>query len=263
VHEQHLTASADHTFNRLTLKLTGTVVDYDYDDATGFGPSVLDPTGPAVVPFQDIRDYREQDLTLRSTYAFKPEMAGFVEGTLNEQDYKQPVSVEGLRRGSSGFEVLTGLSFQLTGKLTGEVSAGWGDQEAVDASLSPITGPLLNADLIWLPNPLTKVEFLASSEIDETTLVDSLGAIDRYYELSLQHAFWRYLVLGGYVSYEIADYVDNPLVDQRLKEGATAEYYFNPYSSVYARYEHTDFTSTEPENDFTENEVRIGVRLRH
>ena len=59
-------------------------------------------------------------------------------------------------------------------------------------------------------------------------------AVDRYYELSLQHAFWRYLVLGTYVSYEIADYVDDPLVDQRLKEGLTGEYYFNPYFSIYA-----------------------------
>jgi hypothetical protein len=120
-----------------------------------------------------------------------------------------------------------------------------------------------NADIIWMMTPVTKVEFLARSEIDETTLVDSLGAIDRFYELSVQHAFWHYLVLGAYVSYEIADYVDNPLVDQRWKEGLTAEYYFNPYASVYARYEHTDFTSTDPESDFTENEVRLGMRIRH
>ena len=49
------------------------------------------------------------------------------------------------------------------------------------------------------PTQATKVEFIARSEIDETTLVDLFGAVDRYYELSLQHAFWRYLVLGTYV----------------------------------------------------------------
>ena len=53
----------------------------------------------------------------------------------------------------------------------------------------------MNADLIWMPSPLTKVEFFARSEIDETTLETSLGAIDRFYKLSLQHAFWRYLIL--------------------------------------------------------------------
>jgi len=159
--------------------------------------------------------------------------------------------------------VLTGVTLDLPGRLTGEIGAGWGAQQSVDEHLSPVEGPLLNADLIWQPNPLTKIEFIARSEIDETSLTDSLGAIDRFYELSAQHAFWRYLVLGTYVSYEKANYVDDPLVDQRVKEGLTAEYYFNPYASVYARYEHTDFFSTDEANDFIENEVRLGVRLRH
>ena len=261
--EQHITASADHTFNRLTLKLTGTVAEYDYNEAADATLDDFDPTLTTFIPFQDIRDYREDELKLRSTYELKPETAVFLEGAINEREYRQPISSAGLRRGSSGFVMLSGLTFRLTGRLTGEISAGWGEQQSVEETFAPIEGPLLNADLIWQPTPLTKVEFLARSEIDETTLVDSLGAIDRYYELSVQHAFWRYLVLGGYVSYEIADYVDSTLVDQRLKEGLTAEYYFNPYMSVYGRYEHTDFFSTQEDSDFVENEVRLGVRLRH
>ena len=70
-------------------------------------------------------------------------------------------------------------------------------------------------------------------------------------------------MLGTYVSYEIADYVDDPLIDQRLMEGLTAEYYFNPYFSVYGRYEHTNVFSTDEGSDFAENEGRLGVRIRH
>ena len=77
-----------------------------------------------------------------------------------------------------------------------------------------------------MPSQLTKLEFLARSEIDETTLTDSAGAIDRFYELSLQHAFWRYFVLGTFVSYEIGDYAGDPQVDQRVKAGLTGDYYF-------------------------------------
>ena len=69
-------------------------------------------------------------------------------------------------------------------------------------------------------------------------------------------------MLGTYVSYENADYVDDPLVDQRLKEGLTAEYYFNPLVSTYVRYEHTDFFSTDEASDFVENEVRVGMTFR-
>jgi hypothetical protein len=78
----------------------------------------------------------------------------------------------------------------------------------------------------------------------------------------LQHAFWRYLVLGVYGSYEVANYAGDPLIDRRTKGGATAEYYFNPVLSVYARYEHTNFNSTDDASDFDEDEVRLGVKLR-
>ena len=254
--EQHVTASADHTFNRLTLKLTGTLADYNYDEVT-------DPTLVGPVPFVDIRDYSEAVGTLRSTYEFQSAWAGFVEAAMNERDYKAPLNEAGFMRGSSGYTVQGGVNLRLSGTLFGEISAGYGHQDPIDDHFQPISGPLINGDLIWMPSPLTKLEFLARSEIDETTLVDSLGAIDRFYELSLQHAFWRYLVLGIYGSYEVADFVGDPEIDRRTKGGATAEYYFNPVMSVYGRYEHTVFTSTpDATSNFVEDEVRLGLKIR-
>jgi hypothetical protein len=64
LHEEHVTASADHNFNRLTLQLSGTLADYNYDDVT-------DPTLAGPVPFVDVRDYSEAVGTLRSTYEFQ------------------------------------------------------------------------------------------------------------------------------------------------------------------------------------------------
>ena len=121
--------------------------------------------------------------TLRSSYELRPDTAVFFEGSVNERDYKQSVNSAGFRRGSSGTTLLAGAVVNFTNRLTGEISAGWGQQQSVDDRLSPVEGPLLNADLIWLPSPLTKLEFIARSEIDDTSLTDSLGAIDRYYDL--------------------------------------------------------------------------------
>ncbi|MGH6736075.1 MAG: outer membrane beta-barrel protein [Methyloceanibacter sp.] len=262
VYEKHITAAADHTFNRVTIEIEGTVTDYNYDDIPGTAFGVVDLTVPTGIPIRDIRDYRENELKLRGTYEFNPELAGFVEGAIAEDDFRQPISTSGINRNASGFEALSGLIFAKP-RFVGEISVGWGQLQSIDDSLDPIEGFLLNADLIWMPTPITMVEFLARTEVDTTTLVDALGAVDRFYELSLQHAFWRFLVVRGFVSYEIADYVESPQVDERLKEGLSAEHYFNPYASVYVRYEHTDFFSTVEASDFTENEVRIGMRLRH
>jgi hypothetical protein len=146
------------------------------------------------------------------------------------------------------------MTFAFSDAFFGEMSLGWGEQTSIDESIAPIEGVLLNADIIWLPTPMTMVEFLARSQVSTSSLVDSLGAIDRYYELSLQHAFWRYFVLGGYVSYEIADYAGSTLVDERVKEDATAEYFFNPYLSVYAA------TSTPTSSRRTGSAISIRTR---
>ena len=144
----------------VTVKLTGIVADYNYDDDQ-------DPFLEGPVPFQDIRDYKQTQGTLRTSYEFTPTWTGFVEGSLNERDYKQEVSSEGIRRGSTGSIVAAGVTVNFSSKLTGEISLGWGRRKSkIERSFSPIEGTLLNADLIWLPTSLTKVEFIARSEMD-------------------------------------------------------------------------------------------------
>jgi hypothetical protein len=257
LHERHAIVGGDHTFNRLTLAAAQTFAEYDYDDQVNAG--FVEEGG---VPFQDVRDYTEALTTLRGTYEFNSAWAGFVEGALSNREYAEPVNVAGFRRGSEGYSLLTGANLRLGPRLFGEIAFGWGSQAPIDDRLAVIEGPLIDADLIWMLTPMTKLEFIARSEIDETTLDESAGAIDRFYSLSLQHAFWRYLVLGTFVSYERADYAGVDQVDQRLKGGLTGEYYFNPVVSVYGRYEHTNFVSTFSENNFEEDQVRMGLKLR-
>lgn len=185
-----------------------------------------------------------------------------MEGEISREEYEQPIAVSGITRDSNGFAALSGVTFAFSDALSGDINFGWGEQTSIDDSVGPIEGLLLNANVIWQPTPMTLVEFIARSQVSTTTLVDSLGAIDRFYELSLQQAIWRYLVLGTFVSYEIADYTATPQVDQRFGTGASAEYYFNPYMSVYTEYDYRDFFSNNEFDDFTENRVRIGMRIR-
>jgi hypothetical protein len=169
----------------------------------------------------------------------------------------------GFCRGSTGWTALAGVNLRLAGTLFGEIAAGWGEQQPIDDSFVTISGPLINGDLIWMATPSTKLEFLARSSISETSLDESAGAVDHFFQLGLQQAFWRYLVLGVYASYEAADFAGTTQLDQRTKLGATGEYYFNPLLSAYARYEHTDFTSSpDPSGDFVEDEIKIGLKFR-
>jgi hypothetical protein len=74
---------------------------------------------------------------------------------------------------------------------------------------------------------------LTCSEVSTSTLVDSLGAIDRFYELSIRHAFWRYLVVGGYVSHEVADDAASTLVDERIQERGEGAIFLRQVQRIY------------------------------
>ena len=104
IQEQHITAGADHTFNRLTLRLEGGVADYNYEDLAGTQFGIIDPAVQAIIPTRDVRDYREDTLTLRGSYELQPQMGVFVEGGISQEVYRQPVGVDGIRRDSSGYE---------------------------------------------------------------------------------------------------------------------------------------------------------------
>lgn len=263
VQEEQISVTAQHDFNRLTLEAEGSISTFDYEDLTDRQQAAADVLAGRVIPFEDVRDYRENELTLRGTYAFNPDLAFYVEGEIAEDVYEQPVTVAGLNRDSSGFATLAGMTFAVSDAFYGDISLGWGEQSSVAADTAPIEGVLFNADIVWMPTPMTLVEFIATSSIQTANTVDSLGAVSRSYLLSLQQAFWRYLVVGGFLSYEVADYVDNPLVDERFRQGLTGEYYFNPNVSVYTQYEHTDFTSTARFSSYEENQVRVGLRIRN
>lgn len=263
VQEEQISATATHNFNRLTVEVEGSISTFDYEDLTGVQLAIVDAVVGREIPQEDVRDYRENELTMRGIYEFNPDLGLYIEGERAEDVYEQPVTFSGLTRDSSGFAILAGTTFAFSDAFYGDISVGWGEQNSIADDTAPIEGVLFNADIVWMPSPMTLVEFIASSSIDTANTVDSLGAVSRSYRLSLQHAFWRYLVVGGYLSYETADYVDNPLVDDRMREGLTFEYFFNPNMSVYTRYEHTDFMSTNRFSEYTENEVRIGMRIRN
>lgn len=262
VQEEQISAAVRHNFNRLTVEAEGSISTFDYEDLTGTQAAFADLTG-LTIPQADVRDYQENELTLRGTYEFNPGLSFFVEGEIAQDIYEQPVTTTGLTRDSSGFAALAGFEYAVSDAFYGNISVGWGEQNSIAEDTASIEGVLFNADLVWMPTPMTLVEFLASSSVETANTVDSLGAISRSYRLSLQQAFWRYLVVGGYISYDVADYVDNPLVDERLREGVTLEYFFNPHMSFYSRYEHTDFFSTSRFSEYTENEFRVGVRIRN
>lgn len=250
---QNASLEGNHSFNRVTLTLRGELFDEDFDDGTTIGGAPIN---------NDDRDVLERRLTGRVSYEFQPGVAAFFEASVNERDFAEAFDDDGTRNGSSGYDVQGGVSFELTGKLTGEFSAGYALQSPDETTLGDVSGLIFNAGLEWLATGLTTVRFDAASEVTETTVTGSAGSIVRSADVSVEHRPRRHIIVGASLGYEREEFSGNGIVDEEIRLGLAGEYNFTRSVALTAAFSHLESTSNTPDSDYSVNQVRLGVRLR-
>ncbi len=167
-------------------------------------------------------------------------------------------------RSSTGERYRFGLSFGDVGEIVrGNVSLGYGHQELDNHELPPVDGLLVDADLAWQITPLTVLSLTAASDVAETTTTDSPGVMERNYGLEARHSFTRYLVGSAGLAYMTRNFVGTDINEEQLSGAVGSEYYLNPWTVLFARYQHTEFQSSQPDSSYSIEEVQAGVRLRH
>ena len=233
---QDVSLEGNHTFNRLTLTLRGEIREEEFDDGKRIDGSIIN---------NGDRDFTERRLTGRVAYEFQPGVAAFAEASTNERNFAERIDDGGTISGSSGYDVQGGLSFQLTDKLTGEVSAGYALQTPDDPTLDDVDGLIFNAALEWLATGLTTVRFDASSTVAETTLTGSAGSIVRAAELSVEHRPRRNIVLGASVEFEREEFSGSGGEDDEWRYGLTGEYIFTRSIAATLAYEHLKSTTSQ------------------
>lgn len=244
-------ASFNQRFNRLSVQLRGAVADTTYSDSSSAAGSL---------------DYRDSHVTteaVRLTYELKPTFAVFTETEINQRAYGDVSPEDGLTRNSKGERYRLGLDLGGTGRIwRGEASIGYGNQRSKAAELGDIGAFLFDANLTWRPTEITSVLFTALTDIATTTTQDSPGVISRQVGAEVRHAFRRSIVASAGLTYTDYDYTHVPLHETALQATLGAEYYVSPELTLFARYLHVDFNSNQPDGDYTQDEIRIGARVR-
>lgn len=247
-------AALNHRFNRLSLQLRGAVVERDY------GPDT-DTAGLQVA--NSDRDVTQHEAALRAAWTFKPELAAFGEVGVDERSFAAPGRSDNIKRDSSGERLRAGVSFGTTSQIIrGEASIGTLRQQFDDARLPDISGVIVDANVAWRVTGLTSVLVTARSDVGESTVAGSGGAMVRSGGVEVRHAFRRNLVGSAGLRLTRADYAGTSLTEQDLAATAGLEYYMSREVTVFGRYAHVDFDSSNPGSDYTADEFRVGVRVR-
>lgn len=245
--------TANHRFNRLAIQLRGTVTEVNYH-------SVLGEDG--FVQSNDFRDSTAKEVAARATWTFKPELGVFAEVAENARDYRV-AGIDGIKRDSTGERVRTGVTFGSSGRtVRGEVSVGYGRQRFDDSRLPEIDGVLIDANLAWRVSGLTALLFTARTDVSESQLAGSGGALSRTAALELRHEFGRRLIGTAGLRWTTQDYVGTDVTERELAGLLGLEYYLNREVTLFGRYQHIDFDSNIAGRTYTAEEVRIGVRVR-
>lgn len=242
--------SANHRFNRLTLQLRGTVTDTEYSGGAAGGTTTRD------------RNFVQNEVTLRASYEFKPSLAVFAETAFNTRDH-EAVSADGFSRDSSGERYRAGVSFgNGQQRLRGEVALGYAVQRPDDGRLPSIDGVIVDANLAIRMSALTTVLLSARTDITESTVTNSSGALTHGGGVELRHAFTKRLIATTGLRYTRSDYKGISVNERQLDATLGAEYFLNRHVTLFGRYLHTDFETSDTTRNFTADEVRVGVRVR-
>ena len=238
-------------FNRLFAELGGKYSNYDYKDGTTLAGANLD---------QDYRDRDVWDESLRLGYMVSPDTSLFVEGSLNQRNYDQKPPVVAVNRDSNGYAVVGGAEFRLTNLASGEIYAGYHEQD-YDA-LSDISGLDYGASIQWFVTPLTTVGLNASSTIEETTSVGSSGYTDQNISATVDHELMRNVILSGNLGYSNNDYEGIIRNDDIITGGLGVRYLVNRNAEARVGYDYTNRNSDVSGLDYTRNEIGFTVTLK-
>jgi hypothetical protein len=233
----NLTFGGEHTFNRLSFRLTNTYDRFDYDDVGTAGGGVID---------NDDRDREIYATTLRASYEIQRNFAAFVEGSYNIREYDASQTdsrgtTDPVNRDSDGWGIALGSAFDLTGITFGEASIGYRQQTFDDPQLDDVTGIAANASLTSNVTQLTSVTLAVQTSVDETTVGEdneaAAASFSRGANLRVDHELLRNLLLNAEVGFVNRDFEGVDRMDNTVSAGLGADYLMNRYLNFGVGYD--------------------------
>lgn len=209
----------EHKINRLKIAVDNDTQYYGYENGMALSLS----NKPVIIQNDRNRSRLQNTSTIKLGYELFSGYEAFIRGSYNVTDYDAQCngvgglktgtgigpcnnSLGGVQRSSTGYNVNTGLSFDLTGKIVGEIHIGYQERNYQDASLKAISGMSGGLGLVWKATGLTTVNASIDRTINETTQQGASGYMSTPLQLSVKHELLRNLILNAGFGYTINDY---------------------------------------------------------
>jgi hypothetical protein len=247
------TLGIEQDFNRLQIKLDGTV------DRTAYQDSQLTDGSSTT---NDDRNFNQYGGIGRASYEVLPGLRPFGEVAGDTRVHDTNVDRFGYQRDSNGGYIKAGTTFEFTRLITGEVSIGYGARAYTDPRLQNLKGLLTTASLTWTPTALTTAKFISNSSIDETTIPGVPGVLTRTYTFEVDHDFRRWLSAIGRFTYGTLEYQESQRLDNLYSISGDVIYRLNREVQIKAQVRHDRIESNAVGGSTASTVMMLGVRLQ-
>ena len=231
----------------MRLGIGGQINDLDYHDVLAINGTNID---------QDFRDGTIYRANGRVSYDFSPGYAAFVFGEFNERQFRD-------NRDSDGWRMLGGVEFGITPLITGEIGAGYLQQDFDDAVFSDVSAFIYAFGLQWMPTPLMTVNAKGERLLAESSLTTSSSRLDSIFELSVDYEVLRNLIISPGLSYRFQDFQNSGREDHVFEASVKADYLVNRHFHVGLEYGFADRASNVSTAEFTKHVVGMYVRTQY
>ncbi|TDR88086.1 outer membrane beta-barrel protein [Enterovirga rhinocerotis] len=252
VYSEGGTVGVTHRFNRLVASLRGTIDRYDYENAKLTNGTTLDQSDRAMTAY---------GLRGRLGYEIHPGLIPFVEAFVDTRRYDRKIDNSGYARSSDGTGIRAGTSFEITRKLTAEVSAGVSTRSYEDQRLGTLTSPIVDASLIYSMTPLTTIRANVASLVDETAVPGANGIRVTRGSLEVAHDLRRNVTLTAGLRASDAAYQGANIDEQLWGAYLRADWRLNRQVALRASYAYDNLRSSSPGASYVSNVFLLGVRL--
>lgn len=247
------TAGIDRRFNRLDISLKGAIDRVDYQDSL-----LTDGTSAS----NKDRDYNQYGLQARAGYEITPGLKPFVELDADRRVHDLSIDQSGYARDSDGLTPKAGTTFEITRKLTGEVSIGYLVRAYKDPRLLDLRGLVADSSLVWTATGLTTVKLTASSVAAESVLPGVSGLFQRDVGIEVDHAFRRWLLGTLKLGWGLDDYVGLNREDRRYAASLGLVYKLSRYMQLKGELRQYWLRSNVSGVDYTATAMLVGLRFQ-